>query len=131
MHTFFKGMFLVGAVHNLLGGVAFVFLYSWAYTWRGYQPPEPGIHYQIWIAVIFIFGLAYYFIYRDLYGERNLVVLSIIGKFATAVIIVYAFWDPGQEVPITFAGPAASDFIWGILYTWFFWYASTNDLWGT
>ena len=126
----YRWMFLAAALHNVVGGLGFVFFYEWVYTHFGATPPQPGIHYQMWIALIFVFGLAYWLIYRDMFASRRLLIVSILAKFATAGVLAYALLVQTPGVPGMFWVTVGSDGLWGVLFGCFFWYASTNELWG-
>ena len=65
------------------------------------------------------FGLGYYMVYRDMYANKNIVILGIIGKLAFAAIFLYNLWAFKGAVPTLFLIPAVGDLIFVILY-WMF-----------
>ena len=81
---FWRAMWLLAAVHNMLGVILFVVWHDAIYTSAGLLPPAPGMHYDTWIAFVFVFGIAYYMVSRDLYKWPGFVVLGIACKVASA-----------------------------------------------
>jgi len=113
----FRRIFLVGALWNLLGaGLLFVF-WRQAFAFFQLEPPNYLAFFQAWLALAFVFGIGYYYVSRDLYGNVNIVRLGIYGKTAFAVIFIYhvAF---GDFHPVFLSG-AIIDLVFVVLYAWF------------
>ena len=93
------------------------------------SPPEPGIHYQTWIALIFVFGLAYYMIFRDMYASRNLVVIAIGGKLVSATPMLVGLMVMPDKIPQVFIVPIITDLAFGVLFLTFFVSATRQRKW--
>jgi hypothetical protein len=116
---FYKRMFLVGALWNVLGGVFIVVATPWVFSSAGLSPPEPPLYYYAWIALFVAFGIGYYMVYRDMYGNKNIVILGIIGKLAFAAIFIHSVIAFKKQVPRFFVIPVAGDLVFAVLF-WMF-----------
>ena len=113
---FYKKMFLAGAIWNVAGGVVIVLLTGWIFAGAQLSPPEPWAYYYSWIALFVTFGIGYYLVYHDLYGNNNLVILGIIGKLVFSAIFI-AGWilEPGT-IPRFFLIPVIGDLVFVVLF---------------
>ena len=114
---FYKKMFLVGALWNVAGGAVIVWLTGWIFASAGLSPPTPGVYYYAWIALFTTFGIGYYLVYRDMYANKNLVILGIIGKLSFAVIFLAGMMFGLGKVPLFFLIPVIGD----LVFVWLFW----------
>jgi small multidrug resistance pump len=114
--SFFKRMFLVGALWNLLGGAFIVLATNWIFSSAGLAPPVPPLYYQAWIALFLTFGIGYWIVSRDPYPNRNIALLGMIGKLAFAGVFVYNLLAFEGQVPRFFLIPAAGDLIFAFLF---------------
>ena len=113
---FYKKMFMVGAIWNVAGGAVIVLLTGWIFAGAQLSPPEPGVYYYSWIALFVTFGIGYYLVYRDLYGNKNLVILGIIGKLGfSAIFIAGMISEPGM-IPRFFLIPVIGDLVFVVLF---------------
>lgn len=97
--SFYKRMFFVGALWNLLGGLAIVLGTGLIFGISKLTPPEPPLFYHSWIALFMTFGIGYWMVSRDLYGNRNIVILGIVGKLAFSFIFIVEFFTFKGELP--------------------------------
>lgn len=84
--------------------------------------PVPPLFYQSWLALAFVFGAGYYFVYKDMYANKNIVILGIMGKTFFAIIfsvnmLLYA------DIPKIFWGAVGGDAVFVILFLMFLAYA--------
>ena len=108
---FYKKMFLVGALWNVAGGAAIVWLTGWIFASARLSPPDPWVYYYSWIALFMTFGIGYYLVHRDMYGNKNLVILGIIGKLSfSAIFIAGMIFAPGKT-PLFFLIPVVGDLV--------------------
>jgi hypothetical protein len=110
----FRRIFLVGALWNLLGtGLLFVF-WRQVFAFFRLETPNYLAFFQAWLALAFVFGIGYYYVFRDLYGNMHIVRLGIYGKTAFAVIFIchVAF---GNLHPVFLSG-AIIDLVFVVLY---------------
>ena len=117
--TFYKRMFLVGALWNVAGGVFILAATSWVFSTAGLHPPDPPVFYYGWLALAITFGIGYYMVYRDMYGNKSIVVLGIIGKLAFSAVFIYCLIAFREQVPLFFLIPVGGDLVFVVLY-WMF-----------
>ncbi len=116
---FFKQMFLVGALWNVLGGAFIVIATPWIFSRAGLPLPEPFLYYYSWIALFVTFGIGYYMVYRNPYANKNIVVLGIIGKLAFSAIFIGSMVARPGQAPRFFLIPVTGDLIFVVLFWWF------------
>ncbi len=120
--SFFRGMFLVGAIWNLLGCAYLFLLPGWVFVPPYIDKPVPALFYQSWLALAFVFGIGYYIVYKDMYANKNIVIMGILGKTAFAIIFtINMLVYPG--VPKLFWGAVAGDAVFVIFFLLFLAYA--------
>ena len=113
---FYKKMFLIGALWNVAGGAVIILLTGWIFAGAHLNPPEPGVYYYSWIALFMTFGLGYYLVYRDLYGNKNLVILGIIGKLGFSAIFIAGILSEPSKIPRFFLIPVIGDLVFVVLF---------------
>ena len=116
--TFWKRMWLVAAWHNFIGVAALVIGRNWIYTSAGEPSPAPilSLHYDTWIGLVLVFGIAYYMVYRNLYGSRSLVIVGILGKITSATPqLIYWILYPDRYPPMLIL-PIFTDYAFAFLY---------------
>ena len=113
---FYKKMFLVGALWNVAGGAVIVLLTGWIFAGAHLSPPEPWVYYYSWIALFVTFGIGYYLVYRDLYGNKNLVILGIIGKLSFSAIFIAGMLSEPGKIPLFFLIPVIGDLVFVALF---------------
>ncbi|MFQ5875144.1 MAG: hypothetical protein ACE5JL_15290 [Dehalococcoidia bacterium] len=113
---FYKHMFLAGAFWNVVGGGIVIALDGWIFSTADLDPPHPGLYYQSWVALFVTFGIGYYFVYRDMFSNKNIVVLGIIGKLAFSAIFIYNFAASSDLVPLLFIIPVVGDLLFVVLF---------------
>ncbi|MER3445383.1 MAG: hypothetical protein C4291_00460 [Candidatus Dadabacteria bacterium] len=117
--SFYKRVFLIGALWNIVGG-AFITLFAvWIFSTANLTPPQPPAYFHSWIALFVTFGIGYYMVYRDMYGNKNIVILGIIGKMAFAIIFIYNMITLRGQVPLFFLIPVIGDLIFAALFGMF------------
>jgi CDP-diglyceride synthetase len=116
---FYKRMFLIGALWNVLGGAFIVFATNWVFALDGLAPPSPPLYYQAWIALFLTFGIGYYLVYRDMYRNTAIVALGAVGKLAFSVVFVYNMASYPGQVPRFFLIPVIGDLVFVVLFLMF------------
>ena len=117
--AFYRRMFLVGALWNVLGGAFVVLFTGRIFTLTGLTPPLPPLYYHSWIALFVTFGIGYFMVYRDPYANRNIVILGIIGKLSFSVIFIYNIIVFENQIPTLFLIPVIGDLVFVVLF-WMF-----------
>ena len=78
---YYRALFLVAAIYDILLGVVFTFFYKPAFAWLGISAalPQFGGYLSLIGAFLFVIGVAYYLIYRgDLAQNRDLVLVGVL-----------------------------------------------------
>ena len=116
---FFKKMFFTGSLWNLAGGIAAIILTDRVFKMQGLNPPFPRNYYYSWIALFMTFGIGYYMVYKDMYANKNIVILGIIGKLAFACIFIYYMAIHWTQIPHIFLIAVVGDLIFVVLFSMF------------
>jgi hypothetical protein len=116
--TFWKRMWFVAAWHNFVAFAVLVVGRNWIYTSAGEPVPAPvlSLHYDTWIGLVLVFGIAYYMVYRNLYASRELVIVGILGKIVSATPqLIYLVLYP-DRYPKLLIIPIVTDYVFAFLY---------------
>jgi hypothetical protein len=115
--TFYRRMWFLATLYNVVGGIL-IFIFAGPVLGSAGQPvPEPPLYYQAWIAMFATIGVGYWFVYRNLYQNREIVIMGIIGKLAFATLcLINTFAYPGR-IPLIFTLAALGD----LTFAFFFW----------
>jgi hypothetical protein len=115
---FFRGLFLVAAVYDLVLGVAFFLLYPWVYGMLDIALPTEPAYLHAAAGFVFVQGIMYLLVYRNM--ERN-VDLVLVGAIYKAVYSGVAFYHWGTNtLPHTvFAVFGFLDLIFLVLFVYF------------
>jgi hypothetical protein len=116
-------MFLVGALWNLLGGVFIVVFADRVFAASNVTPPQPPLYFHAWIALFVTFGIGYYMVFQDLYANKNIVILGIIGKLAFSAIFIYNMLAFRAEIPSFYLIPVVGDLVFVVLFAMFLHFA--------
>src|SRR5271167_646512 len=109
-------LFLAAAVWNTLSAGAVLFLLTDARFRQvmGFPGPPDTISLQLLASCLFVFGLGYYWVSRDLSRNRDLVKLGVIGK--PLVFLVFLGHALAQEIPMDLVIPSLVDLLFGALF---------------
>ena len=119
--SFFRGLFLVAAVYDLILGLAFFFFYKPVYAYFNITLPDYPVYLQMAAAFVIAMGVGYYYIYKNLYRNIDLVKLGIVYKFVYSVLVGYFYFvDVANVVFFRFA---IIDAAFMFLFIWFLVYA--------
>lgn len=100
-HRYYRGLFLVAAIYDLVLGVAFTFFHKPAFELLDVTPPEGG-YIQLLGSFLFVIGVAYYLIWRgDLARNRDMIFVGTLYKLAYASIAL-VFWAIGDIPHVAF-----------------------------
>ena len=89
---YYKVLFLIAAIYDLVLGIIFTFFYKFTFSLLGIPiPTYPGYISLIGVFLI-VLGVAYYFIYRgDLVRNLDLIRVGTFYKFAYIAVVLY-YW---------------------------------------
>jgi hypothetical protein len=113
---YYRWLFLWAAVWNMLSAGAVLFLLSDA-KFRGemgFPGPPDTISLQLLASCLFVFGLGYYWVSRDLSRNRDLVKLGVIGK--PLVFVVFFGHALAREISVLLVIPSTVDLLFGALF---------------
>lgn len=104
-----------------------IFGHNWVYTSSGLNPPVPGVHYDTWIGLIFVMGVAYYYVSKDPYRNIDMAKVCFLAKItsATPQLVYWIFFN--EQFARFLILPLLSDYIFAVLY-WMFLRHAKNRL---
>src|SRR5208282_991720 len=113
---YYRLLFLAAAVWNALSAGAVLFLLTRAKFRQemGFPGPPDTISLQLLSSCLFLFGLGYFWVSRDLSRNRDLVTLGVIGK--PLVFLVFIGHAVAQEIPMLLVIPSLVDLLFGALF---------------
>ncbi len=123
--SFFKKLFLVAAIYDLILGLVFFFFYKQAYNYFNITLPVYPMYLQLAAAFVIAMGVGYWFVYRNLYRNIDLVKLGIVYKFVYSGLVSYFYFKDLANV--TFFWFAIIDAIFLVSFVWFLVYAKKGS----
>jgi len=113
---YYRWLFVTAAIWNLLAAAAVLFLLTDASFRRemGFPGPVDTISLQLLAACLFVFGLGYYWVSRDLSRNHDLVKLGVVGK--PLVFLVFSGHAFIKEIPVLLVAPSVVDLLFGALF---------------
>ncbi len=121
--SFYKRMFLIGALWNILGGAFILYFTGWIFSTANLTIPEPPAYFHSWIALFVTFGIGYFMVYRDMYKNKDIVILGIIGKLSFSLIFIYNMIAYRGKIPLFFIIPVIGDLVFVVLFVKFLLFA--------
>ena len=114
---YYKKLFLTGAIWNFAATLSFALGYKLMFHITGMAMPRYPSILMSFLALAFVFGIGYYWVYKDLHNNHAIVKLGIIGK----ILVFWFFFKAGRsgEISWLLAGSGFVDLIYAILYTEF------------
>ena len=102
--SFYRSLYLIAAIYDVVLGIVFTFFGGWAFDLLGIRDKMPGGAYVPLLgAFLLVIGVAYYLIYRgDLHRNLDLILVGILYKFAYCSI-AFVFWATGEIPHVLFA----------------------------
>jgi hypothetical protein len=117
--NFYRRMFLIASVWNIGGGAVIASFGGLIFSIAGLSLPEPPAYFYSWVALFMVFGIGYYMVYRDMYRNKNIVILGIIGKLAFSIIFAYNMIAYPNKIPTLFLAPLIGDLVFAALFLGF------------
>ena len=122
--AFFRGLFLVAAIYDLILGIIFFLYYKPVYAYFNIPLPVYPMYLQMSAAFVIAMGVGYYFIYRNLYRNIDLVKLGVVYKVAYSGLTSYFYFT--NLANIVFFWFAIFDAVFLALFVWFLVYAKKD-----
>ena len=89
---FFKKIFLVAALYDLILGILFLFFYESIFNYFNITLPVYPMYLQMSAAFVIAMGVGYYFVYLNMYRNADLVKLGITYKISYAGLAIYFYF---------------------------------------
>ena len=123
--NYYKWLFLIAAVYDIILGVAFLFFWKFVYDFLNISYPEQPAYISLSAAFVLVIGVAYYMIYRNIYANRDLVKIGVFYKLAYFLVTVYyLFFSSVPHVVFLYFG--IIDFIFLLLFVEFLSYTKKS-----
>lgn len=115
---FFKAVFLVAALYDLVLGAVFFFLYRPLFDAFGIDLPNNTSYIHLTAGYVFVQGVGYWFVYRNMMRNVDLVKLGIVYKIIYSGVAVY-YLAIGELLNAAFAWFAVFDGVFAVLFVAF------------
>lgn len=103
---YYKYLFLIGAIWNLVVGLMFIALSPLAdvlVPMFGMEVPPSLVFYHSFFGIVAVFGIGFYLVARDLTKNHGIVVLGAITKFYVFILyLIYFLLGFSNFLPIIF-----------------------------
>jgi hypothetical protein len=121
----FKIIFLIAAIYDFVLGLVFFLFYRQIFNYFNITIPDYPAYLQMAAAFIIAMGVGYYYVYKNLYRNIDLVKLGIVYKIVYSGVTTYFYFtDVANRVFFWFA---IFDFIFLCLFIWFLIYAKKDS----
>jgi hypothetical protein len=110
-----RALFVAAAVYDIVLGIAFFFLYGPIFVTLAIPLPSNTSYIHISAAFVFVQGVGYWLVARDLARNHDLVRLGVIYKGIYIIVALYEL-ALGQLISDVFLWFAASDFVFLVLF---------------
>ena len=111
---YYRSLFLIGAIWNWIVAPVFFFAYKPILEHFEMKPLQYGLPFQLAMAFVFVYGIAYYYVYRDPVRNRDCAKLGIYSK-TLVFILLTCYWIVG-EIVFTLVVPGIVDLIFAALF---------------
>ena len=114
---YYKGLFLVGALYDIILGFGFLLFYKTIYNVLGMNLPPNPAYLSMCAILIGIYGFLLFMIYQNPIESRKMIIYSSLIKFGfVAVVLYYWFFMGAQYVDMPFRILGGVDLIFGLLF---------------
>ena len=115
---FYKTIFLIAAAYDLILGLSFFLLYQSVYAMFNIPLPETEAYLQLNAAFVFAQGILYWFVYRNLKRNVDIVKVAVVYKLAYAGVALFN-WGIGELPHSIFAIFGLIDLVFILLFVLF------------
>ncbi|MCX6746574.1 MAG: hypothetical protein NTU63_00365 [Candidatus Pacearchaeota archaeon] len=114
---YYKKLFLISAIYDILLGIVFTFFYKPVFSLLGIPLPDFAGYISLIGVFLIVLGVGYYYISRgDLAKNRDLIKIGILYKFAySSVAFFYLIFDTVPHLIFVWVFGVA-DLIFAILF---------------
>jgi len=111
---YYKCLFLVGAIWNWIVAPIFFFAHAPIFKRLEMEPLRYVLPLQLFMALVFVFGIAYFYVFKDPVRNRDCAKLGVYSKTAVFVLLTY-YWIAG-EIVVALVIPGIVDLIFAGLF---------------
>jgi hypothetical protein len=111
---YYKRLFLLGAIWNWIVAPIFFFAYKPIIQHLQMAPLQYGLPIQLAMALVFVYGIAYYYVYKDPIRNRDCAKLGVYSKTLVFILLTY-YWIVG-EIVFALVIPGLVDLIFAGLF---------------
>lgn len=113
--SYYRGMFAVASLYDLILGLVFFLFYPAIYAWLNIEAPQTPSYLHMAAAFVFVQGIGYAFVWRNLERNVDIIRLGIVYKLAYAGVVFY-YWAIGQLPHLVYAGFGVLDLVFVVLF---------------
>lgn len=114
---YYKGLYFVGALYDIILGFGFLLFYKIIYDILGMNLPSNPAYLSTCAMLIGIYGLLLLMIYKDPKNSRGMIIYASLIKFGFAIVVLYYWLFVGADyVDMPFRLLAGADLIFGLLF---------------
>ena len=122
--SLYKGLFLVAGLYDFILGAFFFFFYVSIYGYFGITLPNHPEYVQAPALFIVILGIMFFYIYRNMYKNVDMVKIGILSKAAYSGLAFYHHL--ATSLPVVFVVFAWFDLAFLILFVTFLRFAKVS-----
>ena len=111
---YYNKMFFIGALWNWSVSLSFALGYKLLFPLFGMDLPNYLVFFMMFLGLVFVYGIGYFWVSRDINKNHDIVRMGIIGKLIVFVALLWAWVD--GEVPVILVGAGIVDLIFTILF---------------
>ena len=112
--SYYKWIFIIGALWNWAAGIQFFFWYDKVFARLNMAPLNYPAVMQLAMSLVFVFGIGYYWVSKDLSENHDIVKLGIIAK--TLVFLIFAYHTLIGNMPLQLGLSGVVDLIFAVLF---------------
>ena len=83
-----KTVFLVAALYDIILGIVFGLFFKPVYTCFGAELPNHAGYIQLAAAYILVFGIGFFFVYKDPVRNQAIITLGVLMKLGFVVVVL-------------------------------------------
>ena|SRR3989344_6537774 len=117
----FRSLFLIASIYDLVLGLAFFSFYKPIFQYLDIALPVYPMYLQMAAAFVIAMGVGYFFVYLRMYQNVDLVKLGVVYKAVYSGLTSYFYFS--DLASVVFFWFAVIDFVFLILFVWFLFYS--------
>lgn len=122
---YYRILFLFAAAWNWVISALFFFFYGKIFSSLNMRPLNYPATLKLFMCLVFVFGLGYYWAYKDANKNIPVIKMGAIGKtFIFMILFYYCFITKG--IPVILVIPGVVDLIFAILFVEFLIHANPH-----